>query len=345
MHGAGAAIGFTILTLLHIVVGELVPKSLAIQRPEAVARRTSYPLRIFYWLAYPPLRALNAFSNFVLRLTGLPPLENAEGALSLEELRLLVRASLKEDEDGGSKQREVVERVLRSTDRPIRNVMVPRVDMVTLSLDANWETCIEQVRKHGYSRYPVTETGDPDHVAGYLYVKDLIFAKQHPPEGLRALRRDALFVPETKTVGDLLNDFQSARAQIAIVVDEYGGTAGLVTLEDVVEELVGEIDDEHDVETQRGIEKQPDGSVTVDGRIPLDEIELEGLHITDDDPHDTVGAYVIASLGRLAQPGDSVRMGAWLLVVDQVRRRRVTRVTLRPRRPTPQPPEPTPSRS
>jgi CBS domain containing-hemolysin-like protein len=334
VHGVALAVAFSVITMLHIVVGELVPKSLALQRPEDVARATAVPMRVFYWVIYPALTVLNRLSNLVLRLAGLPPAENAEGKLSLEELRLVVRASL-----GGQaeKQSELVERVLRSTDRPLRAVMVPRVDIVTIDVDAPYEAVLEHLRRHGYSRFPLAESGDPDRIVGYVYVKDVLMGDKAPRDGLRGLRRDVLYVPESITVGEVLEQFQRARIPIAVVLDEYGGTAGLVTHEDAVEEIVGEIQDELDVEGPRMWTRE-DGTLVVDGSLSVDDLELPGLDLPDREGGDTVGGYVVAALGRLARPGDRVRLGAWDAVVDDVRRRRVHRVSFVPASATMPPP-------
>ncbi len=323
VHGVSLTLTFGFITILHIVLGELVPKSVAIAQPENVARHTAFWLIGFFWLIFPARVVLNAIWNFTLRLVGLPPTEHAEGKLSLEELRLVVRASLGAE---GEKKRELLERVLRGTDRPLRAVMVPRVDMTTLSLEDDFQSVLEQVRRHGFSRYPIAEHGDPDKVAGYVYVKDVLMAARPPRDGLRGLKRDVLFAPESLTVGELLGQFQRTKIPIAIVVDEYGGTSGLVTLEDVVEEIVGELQDEHDFEQPR-ITRLENGTVVVDGSLPFDELAIEGLELPAREGGETIGGYVVAALGRLAHPGDRVRLGGWDAVVEDVRRRRVNRVS------------------
>ena len=312
------------------MLGELVPKSLAIQRPEDVSRYSSRPLQWFYYASYPALVLLNGCSNLVLRWLKLPAPQHAEGKLSREELRLVIKASLSERGLEGT-ERELLERVLRATARPVRAVMVPRVDMITLPLDADLETCMRMVRRFGFSRYPIAPDGDPDKAVGYLYVKDLMMAARSPQGAIRDLKRDILFVPEARSVGEVLNAFQSTKIPIALVVDEYGGTRGLVTLEDVVEELVGDIQDELHVEGP-GVRITDDGAI-VDGTLPMDELTLEGLVVPPLEGAETVSGYILASLGRLAHPGDTLRLGAWTAVVEDVRRRRVHRVALRPATP------------
>jgi CBS domain containing-hemolysin-like protein len=322
---ASVAIGFGLISALHIVVGELVPKALAIQRPEDVARYSAGVLRVFYYAVWPALVVLNVASKLVLRMLRMPAPDHAEGKLSLEELRLLIQASVPEDE---GHKRELLERVLRATDRPVRAIMVPRIDMEILSMKAPIEAWRTRIQQQGYSRYPLSSDDNPDHVVGYVYVKDLLFgdaARLDP----KTLRRDILIVPEGRTVGELLQEFQRTKIPIALVVDEYGGTAGLVTLEDAIAEIVGHIGDETTEEEQPKVRRDEDGSVVVDGRLPVGDLELEGTPLPEHDAADTVGGLVVASLGRLASPGDLITLGSWEGVVEDVRARRVHRVRFR----------------
>ena len=326
VHGVATGVGFTTISVAHIVIGELVPKSLAIQYPEKVSILSSRALKAFFYLSYPALWVLNGASNALLRALKLPAPQHAEGKLSLEELRLVIQASFSELE--GTK-RQLLERVLRATDRPLRAVMVPRVDVEVLDLSDGFESCMEQVRRFGYSRYPVAEDGDPDKIVGYVYVKDLLMASRRLRGSIGELKRDILYVPESRTVGQLLNEFQTSKIPIALVVDEYGGTSGLVTLEDVLQEIVGDIQDElHLAEPRMSI--QEDGTVIADGSLPMGELALEGLDAPEIEGAETVGGYVVATLGRLAHPGDRVRLGAYEAVVEDVRERRVHRVAFRP---------------
>lgn len=338
VHGAAAAIGFAVISTLHIVVGELVPKSLAIQRPEDVARLSSAALRGFFFVSYPALIVLNGTSNLVLRMLGLPAPQHAEGKLSLDELRLVIRASF----DGlDTKKRDLLERVLRATDRPVRAIMVPRVDMEILSTGDSYEAWMAKVRRYGFSRYPISRDGDPDHIEGYVYVKDLLMAGRRPSHAnVTSLKRDILIVPGGRTVGELLNEFQRTKIPIALVVDEYGGTAGLVTLEDVVTEIVGDLQDEIATGANSRINLLPDGSVVADGSVPIDEIELDGEALPALENAKTVSGYVLASLGRLASPGDIIDLERWRAIVEDVRARRVHRVRFQKKAPNEEPRQP-----
>ncbi|MBI5537245.1 MAG: HlyC/CorC family transporter [Deltaproteobacteria bacterium] len=325
LHGVAFTTAFIAITTFHIVVGEQAPKILAIRKAEAVAMAVSRPIQLFYSVAYPFLWVLSALSRLVLKLMRVPAAQLADSELSAEEIRVIV--------SGGQidpTKRELIERVISGTDRPVRSIMVPRVDMATLSLVDSPERVMNVARTTGYSRLPLIEEHDPDKVIGYIYIKDLIVGDGLPSGGIRALRRDILFVPESRKVGDTLKDFQKTRIPIAIVVDEYGGTSGLVTVEDILEEIVGEIQDELDVELPRVV-KRDDGSVIVDGMLASADLASIGIEVEPIEGHDTVAGHIVSELGRLARPGDVVRIGPYDATVEDVRRRRVTRVRLTPR--------------
>lgn len=326
-EGIAVTLGFGVLSALHIVVGELVPKSLAILRPEDVSRRCSLPMRAFFVVSYPALWVLNQTSRAVLRLMKLPVADHEEGRLSLDELRLIIRATLGEE---GSPKAKMIERVLRATDRPVRAIMVPRVDMEVLSLRDGYDEWLARVRRTGFSRYPVSEDGDPDRIVGYVYVKDLVVAAGRVPTSLADLEREILIVPESQTVGELLPQLRATRIPIALVVDEYGGTAGLVTAEDVLASLVGELADElAAIPHPTRITRRPDGTIVADGNAPAGEIDLDGRPLPDLAEGDTLSGWVVAQLGRLPQPGDVIVIDGWEGIVEDVRARRVHRVRFR----------------
>jgi CBS domain containing-hemolysin-like protein len=327
VHGIALGISFGIITFLHIVLGELIPKSLAIQRPEAVSRWTAGMMSGFYFITYPIQVMFNAITNSLLRLIGLQAAGSTTSVLSAAEIKLIIQTAFT-SEGPDTTKRELMERVLTSTDRPIRTVMVPRVDMVTLNLQDDFEACLDMVRRHGYSRYPLVQNNDPDQVLGYIYVKDLFIASPRVRSDLNALRRDLLFMPATRTTGDALSDMQRSKIPIAIVVDEYGGTSGVVTLEDIVEEIVGDIQDETDLEAPP-IRTREDGTIVMDGSLPLQQLELEGIAFPHTEEGDTIGGYITSVLERLAYPGDRVKLGDYEATVEDVRRRRIERVALR----------------
>jgi CBS domain containing-hemolysin-like protein len=327
-HAVAITLAFTAITFLHIVVGEQAPKYLAIQQSERVVLLCAGTMQVFFYATYPFVRALNAVSNGFLSVLGLEAQADQHGVgTSPEELRLVVQAAFRAG-SLESHQRDLMERVLRGSGRSVRAIMVPRVDMSVLSADLSLESAEMRMRREGYSRYPLSEDNNPDRIIGYVYAKDVWTARRPLRGTLRTLRREILFVPEARTVAEVLEDFRAANTPIAIVVDEYGGTSGLVTLEDCVEEVVGDIRDETDEEPVRTVIR-PDGAVIVDGSTPFADLEVEELRGLVEDPDTTVGAFVIEQLGRLPRPGDVVRVGEYEAVVHVVRRRRVSRVMFR----------------
>lgn len=326
-RGVAVVLTFSVITWLHIVVGEQAPKYVAIQRSERVVLLTARLMQLFYYLTFPFVRMLNGFSNAFLRMIGLEAPKHEHGATSPEEIRLIVQAAFRAGSLEGP-QRNLLERVLRGSGRSVRAIMVPRVDMSVLPVGTDIEVAEARMRREGYSRYPLSEGNDPDQIIGYVYTKDLWTTPRPLKQGLASLRREILFVPESRTVAEVLEDFRTSNTPIAIVVDEYGGTSGLVTLEDCVEEIVGDIRDETDEEPSRTLIR-PDGSVVVDGSTPFADLEVEELRELAEDPDTTVGAFVIEKLGRLPRPGDRVRVDSYEIVVELVRRRRVSRVSFR----------------
>ncbi|MCS6856525.1 MAG: hemolysin family protein [Deltaproteobacteria bacterium] len=332
LHGVAGAIAFATISLLHIVLGELVPKSVAVMRPAEIARYSAFPLQAFYLLAFPALWLLDRLSQATLRFFSLPAPEEAEGALSLEELRAILAASL--EGAHAEKQRFVIERVFIASDRPVRAIMVPRMDMQVLSMQEPLEAAIERMQKLGFSRYPLSTDGDLDHIVGYVHVKDILFAlpSQKSNCTLGDFKREILIVPESTKLGDLFDRFQRTKIPIALVVDEYGGTSGLVTVDDVIAELLGDLTDEVKSAEQPRLIRTEDGTIMVDGALPVDELRLEGIVIDEVplDGVDTVGGLVLAKLGRIARPGDRLQIGSWRAVVLEVRGRRVKRLKLCP---------------
>lgn len=338
VHGAAFAVAFGTISLLHIVVGELVPKTIAIRFPESVSAACASTLRMFFLLAWPVIWLLNGLSNFIVRSLPLPESKSGLGHhdFSEEELRLLVKSHA-EQTDHGTRVPEIMERVLQAANRPARALMVPRVDMVTLPLDATVAECQRLAREHGFSRYPLCERGDPDRIVGYVHIKDLFTSRNPSRLSLQKLSRDVLFIPGSRNAVGLLSEFQHSRIPMAVVVDEYGGTDGIITLEDVVESLVGDIHDEHDTATARVKERKPQ-VYEVQGTTLFSDLELDGLDVGAEQCDESLGAYLTAVLGRIPRPGDRLDLGQWSLVVEDVRKRRLWRARLErtPHEPHPQ---------
>ncbi|MEZ4391278.1 MAG: hemolysin family protein [Polyangiales bacterium] len=330
LHSVAVVVGFTVLTGLHILFGELLPKLLAIQSAEGVALAVGRPLRLFHFLTYPALLALNAASSLLLRAMGRGSITDIEGALSEEEiLGILTQAYAKGRLS--KPKRQLIERVMQFSERSVRQIMVPRVDVSWLSADLGVDEAVDRARSLGFTRYPLVEGNDLDRVVGYVNVKDLLLAAR-APDSLRGAMREAMMAPETLGLFDLMREMQRRQVPLAVVVDEYGGTSGIATLEDVLEEIVGDIRDEHDDE-EPGVSQRADGSWTADGLLTLHDLRDAGVDLGDIDA-DTIGGAVLETLGRLARAGDLVRIGEWEIRVDTVRRRRVARVQIRRRAPS-----------
>ncbi len=328
VHSISVTLAFAVITFLHIVLGELAPKYLAIQRPESVALFVSVPLLVFRRMFYPALWLLNSSSNAFLRIFGIDRAATSELVHSEEELRLLLAESHRTGALSTSK-RKLLENVFDYTHRSAKHIMVPRAEIVYLTLRKSLAENLDVIRKNQHTRYPLCET-DIDHVVGMIHTKDLF----QPAEGLREardllrLKREILFVPETRPLELLQRDFQQRRVHMALVVDEYGGTSGLVTLEDILEEIVGEIQDEFDAEPPK-MESTGDGYV-VDGLVLLDEIaERLGLEVPEHESN-TLGGFVIARLGRIARLGDVVHLDGYNVKVVELKGRRVSKLLLTP---------------
>jgi CBS domain containing-hemolysin-like protein len=315
-------IAFSIITFLHIVLGELAPKSLAIQQAEAVSLRVARPIRLFYKVMYPFIVFLNWSATKFLGLFGLS-MDPQQDAHTEEEIRILVSESHK---SGLIDQTELmlVDNIFDFSETMAREIMVPRTDMVVLNLRDPFEENVKLVQYGRFTRYPVVD-GDKDHVVGSLHIKDLLSCVlEGKTDGLERLMRPILTVPETMSISRLLTMLQKQRSQMAIIIDEYGGTAGLVTVEDIMEEIVGDIQDEFDDE--RPEIEQKDDLLSLDGRMLLEEvndylgISLEATEV------DTLAGWIYMQIDHPPKVGDFVREGGYEFIVGEVDHLRITRV-------------------
>ncbi len=322
----GSSIALMIGTFLHMALGEQAPKSLAIRYARPVALWTAPVLVVFTWVFWPIIWLLNTASNLVLVLLGLGKKDSQALAHTEEELRHI----LSESEGGGTltrRERVMIENVLKLEDKNARRVMVPRPDIVYLSLSRLLEDNLRLARQAGHTRYPICED-DLSSVIGMIHVKDLyraVGASGGRPD-LRALVRKIPFLPESLALDKLLLQFQLNRVHIAMLLDEHGGIVGMVTLEGVLEELVGPIDDEFDVVNPR-VRGNPDGSFEVDAACPLDVLEAQcGVPVPESTEAETAGGLILDQLGRLAKVGDTVLIGTSRLTVTQASPRRIHKV-------------------
>jgi CBS domain containing-hemolysin-like protein len=319
-------LGFSVITYAHLVFGEQAPKYFSIQRAEVVALWISRPLNVFRVVLTPVVYVVNASTNFVLRPWGIRLGEEME-AHSEEELRIMISSSTASGVLD-PEERDYLNNVFDFGDRVAREIMVPRPDIEAIASDAPLSEMADAAVNGRYTRYPIYE-GDLDHVLGAAHVKDLFRASRQNPEDfdIRSIIRECLVVPETKRIEEILKEFQTRTLQMAIVIDEWGSVEGLITIEDIVEEIVGEIQDEFD-EDEPAIEEISADLFTVDGRIPItdvnDRFELDLPH----EDFDTIGGYILGSLGRPPETGDTVEADGVTMQVKSVDGPRVSMLTL-----------------
>lgn len=329
-HTVSFAISFTLITMLHIVLGEQVPKMVALQHAERTAIITVGPTEAFFRIFRPFIALFTWLTSASLRVLHVEPANEHEGAVTAEELELMVqtshRAGALEDTE-----RDLLSNVFDFADLSVYQVMVQRRDIVAVPIDISLDDLLDLGEASPHSRFPVYED-TLDNVVGIIHIKDLLRAARRGREAfnLRALLRQPLFVPETMPAGRLLSEFRRAHTTLAVVIDEYGGTAGVVTIDDVVEEIVGDVPDEFHTQSP-GVEPQPDGTSIVAPTLRLDELaELFDIDLDEDGDVDTVGGLVVERLGRLAQAGDTVDLDGYRLVVEEVEGVRITRLRLIP---------------
>jgi len=327
-HRIALPVAFVVITFLHIVFGELAPKSLAIRRSESTALAIAYPLRFFYVLLKPAIVALNFVANKVLRLFGIEPISESEHYHSGEELRLL----LEQGREGGTieeAEHQLIENVFEFGDTIVKEVMIPRTDIVALDIAEPPLKLIKKVVEEGYTRMPVYD-GSIDNIIGVVYSKDLITLLQHHNLIiLQDLLRPVFFVPETKLISELLREFQRRKIQMAIVLDEFGGTDGLVTMEDILEELVGEIQDEYDEEPV-AIEQIGDGAYIVSASMTISDVNdvVAGFVLPEGEDYTTIGGLVTKWFGRIPEDNESFERDAVRMTVLKTDRRKVVQVRI-----------------
>jgi putative hemolysin len=341
---AATSISFVLVTLVialaSIIVGELVPKTLALAFPDRFALVVARPIGWFDRLLRPVVWFVSTVSNVLVRALGGKDRPRA-GYLSTEELKMLVETG---SEQGGieEEEKEMIHGVIELADTKVHQVMVPRIGIRAVEANDPVDEVLQMVVRAGHSRVPVYEES-LDNIVGILYAKDLLpyLRRDAPPSAsidIRALARPATYVPETKPVDELLHEMRTNHVHIAIVVDEYGGTAGLITMEDVVEEIVGEIQDEYDREESLVEAIEDDGQVAyrLDGRVSMDDLrdlfDLSDTEEEDEDEYDTVGGFIVHRVGRIPLPGAIVPFRDVTLRVEVAEPRRIAKVVAtRPR--------------
>lgn len=325
-HTIAFVFGFSIITAFHIVLGELVPKSLSIQKTESIVLFVAGPLIFFDKIFYPAVWFMNHVANAILGMLGVEAASEAEEAHSEEEIRLLMEESHKQGYIDKS-ELTYLDNVFEFSDRRAGEIMVPRTDMVCLYLEDSLEENIKIAIKEKMTRYPVCD-GDKDHVVGIVHVIDLLQEVQNKEKrDLRKLMRAPIIVPESIEISKLLRMLQKRRAKMAILADEYGGTAGIVTMEDILEEIVGEIQDEFDDERNEIIELG-EKTYSVDGIVLLEQInDLFELKMdVEEEDVDTIGGWVASKVEYPARIGKQVVTEGAIFTIEEMDKVRITRV-------------------
>lgn len=305
-HSISIAIAFTIITILHVVIGELMPKAIALQYPIKVSLIIAKPMAIITKLFSPFIFILNGFGFSLLKLLKIPHANPSQFVHTTEELNMLINASYKEGVLNET-EKDLIQNVFKFSDLTAKQVMIPRTDMISIPLDITHEELNKLNTEYQYTRYPVYDE-DLDHVVGIVHIKDFyIFLSQNIPIDISKIIRKPMLIPETVTIDKLVREFRKNHAQIAIVVDEFGGTSGLITLEDIIEEIVGEVQDEFD-EEEADIKQLSDNEYVASAMLRIDELdEFFNLNIEKDiEDVETIGGLVVKELGRIAQLGDVV---------------------------------------
>jgi len=323
-----ALLALLIVTYFEVVLGELVPKGIALNHPERTALLLSTPVRWFFTAFRPLIWLLQRSTELILRGLGQEPPGADHGAHSEAELRMLLSSSAEQGEIEHQEQ-EMLYKVFDFADKEAADVMVPRPEVVAISIDVPAEDALRDVLDSPYTRYPVYRESLDD-IAGILHIRDLIEAMHDrgiAAVDLKTLVRPAYMVPETKDLGALLTEFRRTNQHMAIVIDEYGSTEGIVTLEDLLEEIVGEIEDEFDLPDET-VERVSDDTIRIDGTFPIDDFNEQFDRRLPLEDYHTVAGFVFGLLGRAAEPGDEVSWDGVRFHVDSIEGQRIDRLTV-----------------
>lgn len=326
-HSIAFIIAFSIITGCHIVFGELVPKSLAIISPEKIALSTAFPLIFFYKLTYPVMWIFNHSTNWILKVFGLSQVDEHESVHTDEEIKLLVEESYNHGLVDKT-ELTLVDNIFDFSDKTVKEIMVPRTDITNIFIEDSFDDIIDFTLKEQLTRYPVCKE-NKDNVIGFIHIKDLYKQKiEGNNQEIKNIIREIKLVPESMLISDLLKIFKKDKVQVALVIDEYGGTAGLVTIEDILEEIVGEIQDEFD-EEEDAIIKCEDNSYIVDGKVLIEDI-TEFLYIDIEDEHiDTIGGWAYTQLYAYPKPNDKFTYKNYEFTILKCNRKRINKLLIK----------------
>lgn len=328
IHSMSVVIAFLGITFLHVVLGEIVPKSLAIAKSEKAALFAARPLHVFWVVFYPVVRLFDVIAHFFLKKVGINPKEH-DGTHSEEELKIIVGESLREGIID-SVEGEIIKNAVDFSDTSAKEIMTPRKDMVCLDEENSYEENIDIVLKGHFTRYPYCK-GSKDNIIGMVHIRDLLSRSIFTPKmhDFNQIVRKMIIVPESASISQILIKMKKEQIHTALVIDEYGGTAGLLTMEDIIEEIMGEISDEYDLK-QEGVNKLEEGVFELEGMLDLESVE-EVLHIEFDKECEqvTLGGYVFSLLERMPMEGDTIVSHGYsfeVLSVDGARIKRLKAV-------------------
>ncbi len=322
-----AVVAFLSITFLHVVIGEQVPKCIAIQYPEKISLYVAKPMNLFMMISKPFVWVLNIACNGILKVLRVP-INSANGVPTIEDLDLLVDSSYDEGVLNET-EKDMLHNMFNFSDLTAREVMIPRTDMVCVPIDMDFEELNKLAAENQYTRYPVYD-GDIDHITGLIHVKDLyLLAIQEKETSIKSIQRKIMLVPETITLDNLVREFKKNKSQLAVVVDEFGGTSGIITLEDVFEEIFGDVQDEFDEEAEITITEIKPNHYLANGMlrlnelaeyfdIPAEKLEVEGV--------DTIAGLVVKELGRLAVIDDFVKYDEFTFTVKEIDGARITKL-------------------
>lgn len=331
VHTISFVVSFGLITFLHVVFGELAPKSLAIQRAELLSLWLALPMRLFYTLFYPAVVLLNGTATQTMRLMGITMSSEAEMAHSGEELRMIIAESYRGGQINENEQ-ELLQNVFLFEESTAEEIMVPRTEVVFLDTRLELEDNIELARRTQHTRYPLCE-GSPDRVIGLIHIKDLLYMESSVPS-IQDISREVMFVPETMPLDRLLTEFQKRHQHLAVVIDEYGGTSGIVTMDNVLEVLVGDIQDEFDYEEPEVV-RQADGTYLVSGRMNIDDAAARfHFAVSDDETYNTLAGFILERLGRYPQTGDCISVENSRLEVAEMADNSIKQVRIYPHKKT-----------
>lgn len=332
-HSIALPTAFALISFLHIVFGELAPKSLAILYPENITLSLSIPLKILHFVFKPFIYVLNGTANLILKMFGLEPPHESEAHHSSEEIRFILEESSKSGAIEGA-EHKLIENIFDFSDTPVKQIMIPRNDIEAVEKDTSIDELWEYMIERGYSRIPIYNK-DIDNIIGIIYGKDLLALVKHPNLIiLNDIMRRPLFVNENDKIQDVLKRMQRTHIQLAIVYNEFGGTAGLISIEDILEEIVGEIQDEHDDELDI-ITPNRDGFFELNASMSISDVNdfiAENLpvdvELPESEDYETIGGYILSETGKIPKVGETVTVGSYLFTIIDGNERRIEKIKI-----------------